>query len=562
MRPVTLVLIGSLAALLAAVPATAAPQLDVAIGLSGRFLPDRFAPVRITLSGIETPFPGSIVVLQRIGTAWRGEAPSLTQSAYPVLTDGVYDLLVPIYDGTSPLLVSLCNEEGTVVATREIDLRQGRQERPFRTIVGDPGGLSTAEPTVQAERLPHQWLAYDGLSALWIARLSRPITESQWQGITRWVQAGGTLVLFTGLDFYLLDSPTLRGLLPFTDPTVERETGLLRGTPRPGSEPLVVSDNGSSLLVSSPYGFGTVLLATTRAEETPENVLQALASGTPDAYRVALPGASAALLDEMSLDHPHYTQAILLVVVCLVGVSILAAHVERPRARLFLLLGFAAALTVSCGLVANRTASYSCLYVSKTVLSIQRSFGINIDSYSLFTTHSTSGFAVPDAQIPVLQELPRDLRDARFDITTGSEGSTRLTLARGERRTLRGGSDCAASVSAYAAGDEQIEIHNGLEVSLERAVLFVDGIAFTIGVVPPGTTTYTLEHPTPQDGPFSKPEGLEGVLAAAHGLEALHEGSWLVAGRLTEQRDTTGTRRKVRVATVYVVEVVHDAPAI
>lgn len=563
MRTTVLATAGSLIGLFAiALSVCAAPQLEVEVGLSGRFVAEHFTPVRILASGIEAPFPGAFVLSQRVGTAWRGEAQSRIRVDYPILGNGRYDLLLPVYDATGPLSVTLRDEDDTVVASTEVDLRQGKQDAPFRVIVGDRGALPSGVAAAAVDDLPSRWLAYEGVSALWIARLPRPLAQSQWEAISRWVLAGGTLVLFSGLDFYLLDSPALRDLLPITRPTVDRTTELVEGAARSGARTLLAADGGSPLLLSYPYGFGTVLLAATSAASAPQALLEAVDANAPIAHLPSFSRESADLLEDMLLDHPDYTQAVLLVVSCLLGASLIIAHVERPRTRVFLVLGFAVFLSVSCGLVVNRANAYTNVYVSITSLSIKRSLGINVDSYALFVPRAGTIEIPLDAGTALLQAVPRDLREGRFDVAIESEGSVTLALRRGERRSLRSGGADAVPVTVHVPGDEQVEVRNDLAVCLQEAVLVVDGATYAIGTIPPGTSIHTLNQDASEEQAPSPVTGLQEVLAAARALEPLQHGTWLVAGSITERRDRNEVRRKVRVATLVVVEVVRDASAI
>ncbi len=269
MRVIRLAAVGSLISLLIPIVAWASPQLEVEIGLSGRFLVGRFTQARVVVHSVKSPFSGSFLFTQSVGTPWRGEASSRTQVAYPAIGDGTYEFLLPIYDATSPLSVLLCAQDGTPVATAQLDLRQGKQDEAFTVLVGSGDALSSAGVAIEEADLPSLWLAYEGVRALWIGQIPRPPSQAQWEAIARWVLAGGTLVLFSGPDFYLFDSPLVRDLLPIDAPLVDRDAGVLRGTPRSQTLTLLTAQDGPPLLYSHHYGLGTVLLAAVTQHRRP-----------------------------------------------------------------------------------------------------------------------------------------------------------------------------------------------------------------------------------------------------------------------------------------------------
>ncbi len=191
------------------------------------------------------------------------------------------------------------------------------------------------------------------------------------------------------------------------------------------------------------------------------------------------------------------------------------------------------------------------------------SLGCSIDSYALFVPRAgavTVGLGAPQ---PVMQTLPRDLRVGCYDVVWKSEGNLALTLARGERRSLRSGQDAAVPVSVHSSGDEQVEIANALSVTLQGAVLLVNRTALAIGSVPPGSRTYTLGSADSGESATRADTGLEEILAAVREHGSLQQGIWLVAGTTTEyRRQDGGQRQKVRDTIVYLVEVERNARAI
>ena len=116
--------------------AVAALDLDGKVGLSGAFVPGLLAPVRILVSS-ETPFEGFLRISQQVGNAWRGEA--IIEREIPLRFIGRFEQekILPIYDFTQPLQLSLLDATGTPLLTEEIALRSGWREQAFPVFVGD-----------------------------------------------------------------------------------------------------------------------------------------------------------------------------------------------------------------------------------------------------------------------------------------------------------------------------------------------------------------------------------------------------------------------------------------
>jgi hypothetical protein len=250
--------------LLVTVRGIALPQLEVDLGFAGRFVPGRMTPIRLIVSGVEHPFSGSFRIMEEIGNTWRGEASSLIEIPIPLVSNGEYEQILPFYDFTQPLKVSLCASDGTPVANAEVTLRDQKRESAFPLLVGAfPTPIDTEAVAIASSDLPVHWLAYDGVKSLWVGRTQAGLSREQWEAIARWTLAGGTLVLFSGADFYLLDSPVLRELIPISNPSLtmgEDGIRILSGEARSGSRSINGRADESTLLFVRNYGAGTVLL--------------------------------------------------------------------------------------------------------------------------------------------------------------------------------------------------------------------------------------------------------------------------------------------------------------
>ncbi len=157
--------------LLVAVRGIALPQIEVDLGFAGHFVPGRMTQIRLAVSGVEHAFPGSFRITEEIGNTWRGEASSLIEIPVPLVSNGEYEQLLPLYDFTHPLKVVLCTFDGTPVASAEVSLRDSMREGVFALLVGAfPALVDSEAVAVASYDLPVHWLAYDGVKSLWIGR--------------------------------------------------------------------------------------------------------------------------------------------------------------------------------------------------------------------------------------------------------------------------------------------------------------------------------------------------------------------------------------------------------
>lgn len=562
--PLLMVILAGLLSL-SALPAAAEPGLAVDVGFAGRFVLGRMALVQITVSGIERPFPGYFRIVHAVGNAWRGEASILLEIPLPAVTNGQYEQLVPLHDFTHRLQVSLYKADGSMVARAEASLRTGRREDPFPVLVGTfPTRFVAGAVTVAPEALPRAWFAYEGVCSLWIGRTRHGgPTAEQWEAISRWILAGGTLVLFGGTDFYFLDSPLLRDLLPLLDPSLtEDENGILTlsGRERLGVRRLIERSYGRTpLLLARDHGAGTVLLATVSAFDLTDADMAAVAELAPPAELVSLAGVNASLLREMEIDRPGFPAALLVLFLSLAGLSFIAPRTGRPggsphKTRLIALVALFLLLSLSSGFYLNRMKVANHVYLLKTSFHLDASLGYRLSQYGLFVAHPALLHLPVGGLTAVIEDLPSDLRDGDYDsLWVGGEGLS-LRLTRGAWRSLRGGGESAHSVRVYFAGNEQAEIENGLDGPLSEAYLVIDGEAFPLGEVNVGWSAHTLDRSLPVDKIDLRNANLQALFAVVEPRYNIGTGVWLIGGTVEDsvtRRD--GVRLKVRDVSLHIV---------
>jgi len=153
-----------------------------------------------------------------------------------------------------------------------------------------------------------------------------------------------------------------------------------------------------------------------------------------------------------------------------------------------------------------------------------------------------------------MEVLPRDLRNVDYDVGWVKGEGLSLQLTHGERRALRWGEDCTIPITIRYAGDEEVEIENGLPTSLSEAYLLVDGQAFSLGEIGIGTWSYTLDEGIP----FARIQLHDASLAAFYDTiepwYSVDKGVWLIGGRVSDALVVQdGVRQKVRVVSLYVL---------
>ncbi len=544
--------------LLVAVRGIALPQIEVDLGFAGRFVPGRMTPIHLIVSGVERPFSGSFRITEEIGNTWRGEASSLIEIPIPLISNGEYEQLLPLYDFTHPLKVFLCASDGTPVANAEVSLRDRKRESAFPLLVGAfPTPVDTEAVAVAPSDLPVHWLAYDGVKSLWVGRIQAGLSHEQWEAIARWTLAGGTLVLFSGADFYPLDSPVLRELIPISNPSLTMgEDGIrvLGGEARPGSRYIGERADGSTLLFVQNYGAGTVLLIPISAFDLTVAEGVAIRAEVPPAKVVSLSGLNADLLEEIPVDRPGFSAVLLVVGISLMSLTLIVSKVRSPKRIVLSLISVTGVLLVLSGLYLNRAKLVNDVYTLKTTLYVEASLGYQIDWYGLFANRTTTVRCGGEEALPVMEVLPRDLRNVNYDVGWVKGEGLSLQLTHGERRALRGGKDCTIPITIRYAGDEEVEIENGLPTSLSEAYLLVGGQAFSLGEIGIGTWSYTLDEGIP----FARIQLHDASLAAFYDTiepwYSVENGVWLISGRVSDALVVQdGVRQKVRVVSLYVL---------
>jgi len=540
----------------------AATTFEVVVGLGGHVVPGRLAPIRLTLTGL----PGDAArlrVLQDVGNAWRGET-TMSFEVPLVLSDaGDCEEVFPLYDVALPLRIELLSANGRVLAQKEVELRSKKEDEPFPVGVGAfPTPFADGSVLLSPAELPRDWSAYAAAESVWIGRTREGLDADRWDALARWVLSGGTLVVFTGGDFFLLDAPRLRDLLPIENPILtEREDGTraLTGDLR-GDAAVLLSKEGVPWLIAGRYGGGSVLFVSTEAFSLDREEFAEIRGHVPPARALSLVEATSDLLDRQPIDHPDAWAAVLLVGLAVIALLSLVARREWRPSMGLALLGVFGLLALSSHLyTASRVVND--LYHTETRVSVYGSLGISVSCSALFSSSWQPAEAEVRLDSAPLELLPRSFESGSCDLSY-VDGTAQMKLAPGDRRFLTALGTASAVLQARLTGDAEVHLASRLPRRIPDALLLVDGEAFLLPALEPREeATVYLGSPLPSGRVHLGVEGgpLERLLAAAARTLPLDQGAWLIAGEVTEMRRVgDGARTKVRQVSLYVVEVGRD----
>ncbi|MEN6368941.1 MAG: hypothetical protein ABFD77_04495 [Thermotogota bacterium] len=561
-RPKGVAIFLALAGLVAGdVTALAAPTFDVAVGLAGRVVPDRLAPIYLT----PVDLPSGAVrlrVTQNVGNAWRGETTMSFEVPLAPFDRGDFEEVIPLYAAALPLRLELLSADGRRLAGREIELRSRRVDAPFPVGVGAFSTLLHDQAAfLSSAELPRKWSAYDAAESVWIGRTRGGLDGDQWDALARWVLSGGSLVVFTGADFFLLDAPRLRDLLPVANPTLaERGDGsrVLAGDLRRDATVLATKAK-APWLIERRYGSGNVLLVTTDALAVDAADLLEIQSHVVSAGALSLAGTASDLLDLQPIDHPSRWVAALLVVLAVITLPAVIRSKGHRSSTPVLCAAFAAFALFSW-VYTDSAQVESDVYRTEADVSIEGSLGVSVSCSALVSASRQPVTANVGVDSIPCEPLPRSVESGSRDMAY-RDGAAQITLVPGERRFLTTRSDVPVHLRARLDGDEELRLANREPRKIADALLLVDGEAFVLPPLEPGESTIYLANPSSGRTYSLGPEGgsLDRLLAAAASFLSLGRGVWLVAGEITETKRTEGgIRTRVRDVSLYIAEVGRD----
>jgi len=541
-----------------------APSLDARIGFASVIVPRLYAPTRITVSGLEEAISGTLRVVQYAGALSEEPAEIAIDLSTGSVENATYEASIPIYDPLNPVDIQLLQADGTPLVVQQLNFRLFMRSAPFPLVCETSVDLGGSEVRVGTEELPWEWWGYEAIDSLWLggAQFDRSAADA----ITRWILAGGSLVLFSGPDFYKYDPNFLEGVFPVAGATLETArdgVSYVTGTMPERAELAAWREDGTPLLYTLSVGAGAVAFVSIRAEDLGTDEVRTIVSMVRSAKLLSMQGASGTLHGGIRVPRPNYLVAPLIVVAMMTSLAIswrlatrnIPTGLPHRRAPMWIVVGVATIATVFAGFYTNRAKQLVELYQCDTALDIHTSVGCRIVSHTLFAP----GFPLDVGVLRSRESVPvypliRTARKAVFDSQATPE-VLEVPLAAGETRNLRAYGDSRGAVELVTRTDEAT-IVNRLEVSLSVAYIIRDGELFRVTEIAPGTSTVPLK-----DGlrvwslrgldRFRYADALKVVEAAF----PLDEGAWLIAiYDEVEIRSGVETEEKVRDVRIHIVE--------
>jgi len=530
------------------------PRIEVTVGIAGHVVRLHYAPIWVHVSGLDEATEGSIIVRQKIGNPAEDPADIEHVLMRDSLSDGIYEATVPVYDPLNPLEVSLVAADGSSLARSTVNVRMNRRTSRFPAVCGFTTQVAEDAVFIGTADLPTDWWGFDGLRSLWLGG-DCAVSSVKWQSVAEWTLAGGSLILLTGSDFYRMDSPALRRLLPITDPRLETSWNgkhVLLGNLKTGAR--VLSGSGAlPLVISGQYGAGHVLMVTKAASDVSGPEMTAIVAAVPSARNLTAQRVSEAVLREMSVVRPSYLTAPAIVVGSLCVFAWFAKWVERrPRRAMGGLAASVAVFAVLSGLYTNRANQPVDLYVSNTKITVQDGYSIDIGWHSLYSSRARQLALNHQGESHVLQSLIRAAPEASFD-SASDPSTTWLPLETHEMRELEFYGREPVLVEARVIDDDASVVNRTGHV-IEHAIVLSGGFVYRLPPIVTGEQTIPLENGEETYVYESGHVALDLVLKHFEDRLQLLSRTWLVLFEEAEAVLREGKLgRKVRDTTVHLI---------
>ncbi|MCX6091973.1 MAG: hypothetical protein NTX23_03800 [Candidatus Bipolaricaulota bacterium] len=542
-----------------AFPVRAEPSISATFGFDHQLVRYRFAPLLVTVSNLPEPVRGQLVVRQFVGTDPATPVTLEQEIVAGRIQNGAYPVTLPAYDPILPVVVQLVDERGNVIASASESVRQSGRGLPFTVIAGAAHHVDDTESIVDVSELPADWWAYDPVSSLWLAA---PLTtRAVWLGLGAWVSAGGSLVLFSGADFYQWDSPLARDLLPVTSPVLRDDAEripMLVGSLRAGAQ-VLLTEGDLPLLVRFPYGAGTVSLITKRFRDLDDMDLRRIEPRIPQSRRLL----SADLLAEELLNatpvlRPMYAFAPLLVVAVFATLLISCrVALKRIRSAAVLFLGLTGAIAAASGFYLNHLGHMAYQYRITTHFHVQTSFYCSTVSYALFSLEPTR-VTFPQEKGAYPAEV-HQVATAKSMYPLASEATaTTLDVPARVRRFLRA---CDGQGAGFAIAIDDAVRTVRVDATAERlpiaAMIFADGYFRRFPVGQLGETVKLDDLPRLSTSAMNANE--TAIYTSTNDWISSLAGTWLLALSETDDLVASGELpAKVRVVDIDMVEAVAE----
>jgi len=543
----TLVLLAS-----ASVAVSAVVGVEVSLGVGERVVRGHYSPVRVTLSAVEDGTEGAIVVSQLTGDVFSDQETMTAVIYRGTLEDRTYEATIPIFEPLNPLEVSVEDTAGHVLRAVTLNPRLMRRVGPFPAVCGPTFEIGLDTVLIDAGEIPRDWWGLHAVRQLWIGGNAVPSADA-WRTIAEWVLAGGSLVVLSGTDFYRLDSPDLRDLMPIGNPElVELSGGRMRvqGTLKEGAVLALENESETWSAASWKYGSGEVTFVSASSDDLGQADIETIGSMAGSTEIPSIEGAGASALGSMEVIKPWTWFAPLVLLLGTLAYLVFARiGVSRPRLAWVLLCGALVGLSVWSGFASRRTKHVIDLYVANTSVKVQGEYGIAIGWSSFYANRSRMASIGHEAGSFPIQSLEETVFDSDFSVE--SEASATKVLL--QAHEYRGFELYRRSQSFFHVTYEngRVTIENPGEKVVEDAVLIVEGKVYELPPIPSGTFQSTLSGGIPEYLFSSRRVADDRIIRQYSDVLSYDESVWLVVSDEHETVTRSGEwGEKVRASTV------------
>ena len=484
--------------------AVSAQSVDIHIGYSSSVLASRYAPIRVDLSGLDAEIDGVLRVTQHIGPPDQSPEAVTVDLVEGLLENGTYTGTIPIFDPLNPIDVAVLTPTGRVLAEQSTNVRLFQRTARFPVVSGPAISLGGLEVVVSPGELPTDWWAFECLDSLWVN--GGGVSTSVWEAIARWVFAGGSVVVFTGEDYYQIDSPAFRRLFPMAHLRIETSAGGTRFLTGDAADKVHValSDEASGipLLYQTAYGSGTVSVISVRAVDADAESLADISALVPRADWYSLLRFGSEFRGGMRVSRPIYMIAPSLVVILLLCVGGLRWGIRKRRLTgdasqagisMLVVLVVVIALTVWSGFYANNAKQLVELFQLEFSIQTHTTDGISL-GYTGFVSPATTRIAtIEREQVSVpIYALAKSTSDTSFASSTTPE-LFEFTIQANEVRDFRHYGSPRRLVSFGLDRETgRVSLSNSLFYELDVAFILTEGKLYEIGSIPGGDSSATL----------------------------------------------------------------------
>lgn len=253
--------------------AQADTELQVNAGFVGRVVEGTMTPLHFHAEHQGAPLTGQLIVEQTVETPYRGTSTETltTRIELGQRANKSWTLYFPLQSIVYPLNIRLIQDDGEIIVEETLDLRDIGQNEPLVVALSDssfPPELPTSEKilSLSPEEIPDHVSAFEAIRRLYLGAFNlSELSTAQQQALLHWVMLGGELVVFSGENWYIQETPMLSQWLPVAPDTVaatpfgDQEIFILTGNVQ--GQVLQLHEE-QPLLVRRSVGQGRVWLST------------------------------------------------------------------------------------------------------------------------------------------------------------------------------------------------------------------------------------------------------------------------------------------------------------